>query len=1113
MSAIPSPSLESAASTLPQVRLATQAEFLSTQVQDRRRTHNATTTRDIQPTSNGPSAAARATLQMLCDTALNTRPGPQARTLSSGDHSTNTMADDNEYGRDRTAKRDQNRVHLNALYTRGIDHQQGSQVDLKPNALKRLRSIWDNEEHFGVPIKWRAATSDVKVLIPYLNICQQVKKQGKLLSSLWTNGTRYLEAACEDEGRLCPRAIEKAAKRIRGTQILPPGHPLAPSSSIPEDMVASPPGNPGPQPVKHSAKDKKVVRRFTKVPKDQISILECPQSHYPPLPGQDTRPGALPVKLLDLFTAQVDEAALSSEPGIQTSSMGKQLNRSEETVRHHKVDEQLEESSNSEEEVTASQWPASPDRGGKPLDDDPQEPESSRPPSLSPVPGRQRKAELPPDSSPLEDYTGLESVRNHTESEDRSTANESLEPSANDRRSPLQPSPNPGKHRAGSMQSGTIAIDYKTKESAYNPASDDLSMRPRDPEQTCSSGDVPVQIKRTPYPGRHASYTSRENANKQKASPVAVDGPASTFIPSTYCETTHNSAGRETHSHRVGTTVRSGAELRASRGNTSVPDAEQSRFRGDSEDKGLTRKLQDAREYRRSVLEPISKKESTSIQPTSKPECSRETQHHQQSSTRVPSSEPQRVRGQSADADTATAPTSFSVPAEPKQAMQDISSSTAAESATRRDGTAMALFQRFSDAYPDYDGSKRQFERACQLLSKHCSRTQLHSFLLDDFVFHYTESYLDYLAECQESGGEPLLYADYFNGVEPTHMKKIISLSVLQHESPSKGSRESITAGQRKSLASESRSARGDGSNESAINTAGVEDEAAAASRAVAIETIPSISPVLEQHLDPSQKSSVEEWLQQTVATRAASPELGTPDIDRSLSPVNSEPVSQPRSLKRPFAADLEHSSTTKRTKLSPTTGRSDKDTTFVKPPDRQRLSLPQAGPSNSKPSHQLPSSTAPATGSIPKPRRSLPASFSSSQKNSTSAVAPVLRAASSSLQTPSKTPRQHVATQPLRANSKPSGSTQKPSHASKPVSASPFVKPAKINLVKPVDPTRSQQDEDTPFKRFAASWRKLPALTSAAPVKQSAGRNTSTSTSTSGPNPYALVDVTQWRK
>ncbi|KAI1251990.1 hypothetical protein MGN70_006562 [Eutypa lata] len=93
-------------------------------------------------------------------------------------------------------------------------------------------------------------------------------------------------------------------------------------------------------------------------------------------------------------------------------------------------------------------------------------------------------------------------------------------------------------------------------------------------------------------------------------------------------------------------------------------------------------------------------------------------------------------------------------------------------------------FIEYTLKYPSYTGSLGDFVTACVYLQTLAGRRRLRPFLFDDFIRAWSEGYLPYVRECDES--EPrtkaLTALEWFNQIDdpPTYTKQVITAPVLE---------------------------------------------------------------------------------------------------------------------------------------------------------------------------------------------------------------------------------------------------------------------------------------------------------------------------------------------
>ncbi|EXJ96343.1 hypothetical protein A1O1_01469 [Capronia coronata CBS 617.96] len=237
------------------------------------------------------------------------------------------------------------------------------------------------------------------------------------------------------------------------------------------------------------------------------------------------------------------------------------------------------------------------------------------------------------------------------------------------------------------------------------------------------------------------------------------------------------------------------------------------------------------------------------------------------------------------------------------------------------------LFATFKAAYPEYEGGIRDFAGSCSVLSKILASGQvLHPSLFDDAIFHHYHSYRRYLSEEALDVAVPLAFYDFYNDriEEPSHAKRIVTRKTLQN--PVTGvrdnSRDSAT-----SIARERPSIHWP----EAANVESRADNRTPARR--------EDGPYTDAHKPAD--AIVERWRQD--ASQAASPELGTPDVDRRLSDIPALDIS----------GDGDHTPALTRSMGPPTTKKKrslpwDPEVMSSRAPARRTTSLPLA-PKNPK--------------------------------------------------------------------------------------------------------------------------------------------------------------------
>ncbi|EXJ79105.1 hypothetical protein A1O3_08606 [Capronia epimyces CBS 606.96] len=187
------------------------------------------------------------------------------------------------------------------------------------------------------------------------------------------------------------------------------------------------------------------------------------------------------------------------------------------------------------------------------------------------------------------------------------------------------------------------------------------------------------------------------------------------------------------------------------------------------------------------------------------------------------------------------------------------------------------LFFDFKSAYPDYEGTIKDFTGSCRVLSKMMTCGQvLHPSLYDDAIFHHYHSYRRYLSEEALNCAVPLPFYDFYNERvdEPSHSQRIVTRSALHYMLGSGGPSDGALNNMRE---------RGVFHPSTSPEVARAESKT---SKGRVSSTLRRTSGQDVRDVDTPHRprDAVEEWRQDAWGT--ASPELGTPDIDRSLSDI-----------------------------------------------------------------------------------------------------------------------------------------------------------------------------------------------------------------------------------
>lgn len=966
--------------------------------------------------------------------------------------------------------------------------------DMRARTIQELRSIWSNDEHYGIPAQWRNPELETRLLKMYLDLCQTTLRQDKSLDGLWKAGAPLVHG-CLHDGKLSANALNQAGQeRNLGVS----RHFEGVGASSPKSLAGYAQKN---MTVGHSTRERnhsqlrpsrQISSRLSRVPKDQQKILESASSFYPSLPGTDTRSGSLPQHLHERFCVQAElergEAQKSSRSGTQAQNAA--------NVSKTNIDETLETDNESAQEVSASQWPPSPELPPPRPAVTALEHLPSRPGSLSPTPdAHQARLQLPPDSSLPSSPVRLGSA---AQSQDQtvsdilwnSTIEDKRVQGAKDQQAPtaIKAVDRIDRHAKSSEASSSVASGSEVAD--WVVVEDDIA-------RVKSSAESGVQVQRTPHPGKLQDSITRSTTSAHRS----MAQPASTFVASTYNELqpTRHEAGGE-GSHLVVHAPRDDTLSKAAQAPRNDPRNEKhaTSNRDAQDDEAIhSEKMTEAREWRRKMLKPISKQAiRRPAAASSEPEARDPVVAKQQKPISMQShSSTSRITGSSTKS-------SFTSPM-PKANQHKLNDQLRRSSSVTKlsaDTNMTELYDRFVRAYPDYNATQRQFEGGCRFLNKQMGVAKVHSSLLDDYVYHYTTTYRSHCDESHDNGEDPMNFNDYFDCVQPNHMSRVIS----------------ATAGQDRSRARDSvfRSAtiNTDDGDSRLWLTNGSDAVLAAASNVrenpqeQADKTAAEVGEGQgdEQAPGRSQRSSVEEWIETTIASRPPSPELGTPNVDRSIenSPASQEGSQALYPIKRALHLDHEERSRAKRVRpsIEPKIASSPAVSSFKKPSVPQRASIPASTSSSGRfpgfpdPPPSFSAKKAPVRRSLPWDNRS----------------ATERRASNLSASQASTTRKTAVQERTPTGNASAAGSMIPASSAASRQPPSLLSSVASKTEASNARKTRHERDSDwwadqnTPFKRFASRWMQLPTEK----VREKANAVDAKRSST-----YTLVDVTQFRK
>ncbi len=184
------------------------------------------------------------------------------------------------------------------------------------------------------------------------------------------------------------------------------------------------------------------------------------------------------------------------------------------------------------------------------------------------------------------------------------------------------------------------------------------------------------------------------------------------------------------------------------------------------------------------------------------------------------------------------------------------------------------LFARYKAAYLDYEGSMNDFRKSYYFVQGvlNGEPNKIHSSLLDDAIFHHYHTYRSYK--------EVVDFVKYFNDCvdDPTHHKRIIKLgapAMLPSRTDSRLSAASPSLTRQVPPTSETPSVPAG----SADHISPAKDELEEKRRQFLERT--TLQAPMRTTLSQESIQSIEKWREN--AAQRGSPELGSPDIDRSL--------------------------------------------------------------------------------------------------------------------------------------------------------------------------------------------------------------------------------------
>lgn len=190
------------------------------------------------------------------------------------------------------------------------------------------------------------------------------------------------------------------------------------------------------------------------------------------------------------------------------------------------------------------------------------------------------------------------------------------------------------------------------------------------------------------------------------------------------------------------------------------------------------------------------------------------------------------------------------------------------------DATLESLFMRFRGLYSDYKGQLNDFNKAVKVLRKMIKIGNApHPFVFDDIIFHHYHSYRQFLLDEVLGGEELMTYDKFYNThiTDPCHLQKLITVQVLESFSDLDNPHD-LGVQPPPLQKTNSPTVKAAYDNESV--TRGRHKE----------RTIPP--QITQNKTVPALQKSVEDSEQIRIPTREPSPELGTPNIDRSRSKI-----------------------------------------------------------------------------------------------------------------------------------------------------------------------------------------------------------------------------------
>ncbi|KIX95973.1 uncharacterized protein Z520_08228 [Fonsecaea multimorphosa CBS 102226] len=193
-------------------------------------------------------------------------------------------------------------------------------------------------------------------------------------------------------------------------------------------------------------------------------------------------------------------------------------------------------------------------------------------------------------------------------------------------------------------------------------------------------------------------------------------------------------------------------------------------------------------------------------------------------------------------------------------------------------GVGNDLFTRYQAAYPDYKGNAEDFFTSYCFIKEIWTREPgpklIHQCHLDDAVFHHFHSYRPYAGT---AGTAAVGFFEFFHDFieDPSHHQRIIRPSAFENQggTPRRTSVGDVSLHQEgQSFATAPVSSTKTGKPLTVKETIAVQQQR--------FKQLVQTGEAIEDRIDSN--DSIERWRED--AARAPSPELGTPDVDRSLS-------------------------------------------------------------------------------------------------------------------------------------------------------------------------------------------------------------------------------------